>query len=305
MNSFLKHVLILFGVLFLAFVLFRAMPDVPVPDLPYVDLGEPDYYELRVRYYGLHLPLWQQFFLYLVRLFTGNWGYTINRWGSYPPSPVKELILERVHLTMGILIIPICLVLFLEINSFFRRNKNNFKKRLIRKILLTSYSVPSFLIVLLVVYVFGNGINIELFTQLILATLILSLSMLSKIAIIERRNTLFNEDHVNRVLRKSNRNNLKHKDFPNFFSSSIFFIPSMVFSEIILIENVLPLRGLGSLFLEAMYGRDLFLIEAIVFIFIITIISISFIQSLLKLYFQTKNPEINEILKEKRKVYNF
>jgi len=297
-NSFLKHLLILLGVLLLNFILLRTSPrDLLTPYLP-ARASVEDYWRL---YYGLglHLPLWQQFFIYLGNLFTGNWGYPIN---DFYLSTLKELILERIHITMGILIIPICLALFLEIKSFFRRNKNNFQKRFIRKLLLTSYSIPSFLMVLLFVYIFGNGINLELFAQLILATLILSLSMLSKIAIIKRRHTLFNDDHVNRVLKKNNKkknsSTLKHKDIPNFFSSSIFFIPSMVFSEIILIELVLSLQGLGSLFIEAMAGRDIFLIGAIVFIFTITIISISFIQSLLKLYFQIKNPEINELLEE-------
>ena len=202
---------------------------------------------------------------------------------------------------MWILIIPICLVLFLEIKCFFRRNKNNFKRRFIRKILFTSYSVPSFVMVLLIVFLFKG----TLITQWILPTLILSLSMLSNIAIIKRRNTLFNDNHVNRVLRKNNSKNIstfKHKDFPNFFSSSIFYIPTMVFSEIILIETVLSLPGLGYLFLEAMWGRDIFLIEAILFIFTLTIVSLSFLQSLLKLHFQIKNiknTEINELLKEK------
>ncbi|MFX0181307.1 MAG: hypothetical protein ACFE78_14065, partial [Candidatus Hodarchaeota archaeon] len=311
-NSFLKHAIIFFGILFLTFVLSRAMPIRPhfvyIPahirgGVHIPERSGPDYYyEL-----GLHLPLWQQFFLYLGRLFSGNWGNTINRYGSYPLSPVKELILERVHLSMGLLIIPICLSLFLEINSFVRRNNNtnNFQKRFIRKISSISYSIPSFLLVIFVGYVFGNGINFELLTQLILAALILSLSMLSKMVIIKRRNTLFNDNYVNRGFRRSNRNNrknvstFKHKNFPNWFVSSIFIIPSIIISEIIIVEPVLSLQGLGSLFIEAMYGRDLFLIEAIVFIFTITIVSISFIQSLLKLYFQLKNPEINEILKEK------
>ncbi|MHA2429532.1 MAG: hypothetical protein ACXACC_00730, partial [Promethearchaeota archaeon] len=97
-NSILKHALILFGALFLTFVLSRVM--LGDPFLAYLTArAVPDDY-WRIYELGLHLPLWQQFFLYLGRLFTGNWGYTIRyRWpsGFYSlGSPVKELILERI-----------------------------------------------------------------------------------------------------------------------------------------------------------------------------------------------------------------
>jgi len=293
-NSFLKHALILFGALFLTFLFSRAMPGDPVSAyLPATPTTE-KYWELYYAY-GFHLPIWQQFFLYLGRLFTGNWGYTIRyRWtsDSYSlGSPVKELILERIFNYFIILIIPISIMLFFNIRSSFKESKKRIYRKLIRVIILLLFSLPSFLLVLFI-YLLSNEITHEIFIQLIIMTLILSISMLSKMTFIKRRDMHYNYDLSSYAIKKKK----------SFLSSSTFFIPSIVISEVILIETVLTLQGLGYLFMEAMWGRDIFLIEAILFIFTLTIVSVSFLQSLLKLYFHIKNiknSEFNELLKTK------
>ncbi|MGB5911437.1 MAG: hypothetical protein WBH31_09610 [Promethearchaeia archaeon] len=186
----------------LNFIFIRSLPVLP-PNAFLSATPSTEYYWKHYEYYeAFHtLPLWQQFFLYLGNLFTGNWGYTINV--SFL-SPVKELILERIYLYMIILIIPICIVLFFDIRSSFKESDNRGYRKLIRIILLLIFSIPSFLIVIFINFL-GNEIPIELFTQLIIATLILSLSLLSKMTFIKRRDMLNNYDPSNYAIRKSNR----------------------------------------------------------------------------------------------------
>jgi len=233
-NSFLKHVLILFSVLFLNFILIRSFsPSEINAYLPAT--GDPDDY-WRIYELGLHLPLWQQFFLYLGRLFTGNWGYTIRyRWpsGFYSlGSPVKELILERISNYFIILIIPISLLLFFNIRSSFKESNKRIYRKLIRNILLLFFSIPSFLLVVFI-YSLSNEITLEIFTQLIIMTLILSISMLSKMTFLKRREMHYNYDSSSYAIKKS------------FFSTSSFIIPSIIISEVILLEAALSVPGLG------------------------------------------------------------
>ena len=293
LHSFLKHVLVLFGVLLLNFILVRSFLSSEINVYLSARADVESYW--RLVELGLHLPLWQQFFLYLGRLFTGNWGYIIRyRWASdfYSlGSPVKELILERISKYFIILIIPISIILFFNIRSSFKESNKKTYRKLIRIILLLFFSIPSFLLVLFI-HSLSNEITYEVFTQLIIATLILSISMLSKLAFIKRRDITYNYDPSSYAIKKS------------FFSSSSFIFSSILISEVILVETVLSLQGLGDLFLYAIVERHIFLIEAILFIFTLTIISISFIQSLLKLYFQIKiikNTEINELMNKKIK----
>ncbi|MFW9947696.1 MAG: hypothetical protein ACFFDX_12800, partial [Candidatus Odinarchaeota archaeon] len=293
-NSFLKHVLILFGVLFLNFILLRSLPGEPLSSYLPARASVEDYW--RIYELGLHLPLWQQFFLYLGRLFTGNWGYLIRyRWASDSyslGSPVKELILERISNYFIILIIPISILLFFNIRTSFKEtNKKRIYRKLIRVILLLFFSIPSFLLVLFI-YLLSNEITIEVFTQLIIMTSILSISLISKLTFMKRRDMLNNYDPSSYAIKKKK----------SFLNSSGFFITSILISEIILIEAVLNLQGLGPLFLGAIVERDIFLIEGILFIFTLTIVSVSFLQSLLKLYFHIKNiknSEFNKLLKTK------
>ena len=291
-NSFLKHIIILFGVLFLNFILIRNLALNP-DRYPLVTM--PRYYEK-----DLNLPFWQHFFLYLAKLFTGNWGYL-----KYAGDPVKELIIERGLITLTISIIPICLALVLDIKYSFLKNHKKNQNKIIRVISLLIFSIPSYLIALLFIYYLGFETYSQLLIQLILASFILSIITLSKITFIMRRNELYIANRINPSLtqnnkyKRKNQITFKRKNFSKSFSSLNILIPSMVISEVIIIECTLSLRGLGSLFLSGVIMGDFCLLGAILFIFSITIISISFIQSLLKLYYHmkiSKNMEINKPL---------
>ncbi|MFX1269104.1 MAG: hypothetical protein ACFFAK_14185, partial [Promethearchaeota archaeon] len=175
--------------------------------------------------------------------------------------------------------------------SFKETNKKRIYRKLIRVILLLFFSIPSFLLVLFI-YLLSNEITIEVFTQLIIMTSILSISLISKLTFMKRRDMLNNYDPSSYAIKKKK----------SFLNSSGFLITSILISEMILIEAVLNLQGLGPLFVEAICVRDIFLIEGILFIFTLTIVSVSFLQSLLKLYFHIKNiknSEFNKLLKTK------
>jgi len=133
---------ILFGVLILIFFLSRAMPGDPIlAHLP--PIFTPAQYAARARQLGFHLPLWQQFFIYLGNLFMGNWGVSIsiNR-----GQQVWELIWERFPRTLDIAIFAIIIASYVGIKTgvIAATHRNKAKDTIFRGFALIGVSIPIF-----------------------------------------------------------------------------------------------------------------------------------------------------------------
>jgi peptide/nickel transport system permease protein len=133
---------ILFGVLILTFFLSRAMPGDPIlAHLPPIFTRAQ--YEARARQLGFDLPLFQQFFIYLGNLFTGNWGLSIsiNR-----GQMVWGLIWERFPRTLDIAILSIIIASFIGIKTgvIAATHRNKAKDTIFRGFALVGVSIPVF-----------------------------------------------------------------------------------------------------------------------------------------------------------------
>jgi len=278
-NSFFKHSLIFFCLITLIFFIDNEM-------YPWSYINAPETAIQQIHEWN-NLPLWQRYFYYLRNLFTGNWEYSIPYF-----EVVKEKILEHSSLTLTLLIIPICLMLMFSFKAGYLQNYKKIWKKVIRFIIrissLLNYSIPSFLLILFWIRFIGVDIYSHLNYRILLAILILSLSALSRVAINLRKNNSFRIGYINSDLTKSyNTKNTFLNSLKPIKPLNIFTITYLI-GELIIIEKILYLRGLGYLFLEAIgYSRTIE-ITTILFLFSIIIISISFIQSLFKLYLQIK-----------------
>lgn len=226
-----------------------------------------------------NLPVWQKYFSYLRNLFTGNWEYSISYF-----EIVKEKILEHGSLTLTILIIPICLRLLFSFKAGYLQNHKKNLKKVIRISSLLYYSIPSFLVILFLFYFFGVDLYSQLNYMILLAILILSISTLSRVAINLRKNKFFKTCHTNSDLTQTNNTKNTFLNSLNSIKHLNILSISTLIGELIIIEKILSLRGLGYLFLEALGHSRFIEITTILFLFTILIISISFIQSLFKLY---------------------
>ena len=146
----LQLIPVLFGVLILTFFLSRAMPGDPIlAHLPPV--FTPAQYEARAHQLGFDLPLFQQFFIYLGNLFTGNWGYSIsiNR-----GQEVWELIWERFPRTLDVAFLSIIIASFVGIKTgvISATHRNKAKDTLYRGFALIGVSIPVFWLGLLLQY---------------------------------------------------------------------------------------------------------------------------------------------------------
>ncbi|GAH55092.1 unnamed protein product, partial [marine sediment metagenome] len=89
---------VLFGVLTITFILSRLMPGNPVlASLP--DRFDTDAYEAAYIRLGLHLPIITQYFLYIGRLFIGDWGISFV---LSQGLPVWDVVIERFPRTFDI-----------------------------------------------------------------------------------------------------------------------------------------------------------------------------------------------------------
>jgi len=138
----LQLIPVLFGVLVLVFVLSRAMPGDPIlAHLPPV--YTPEQYEAEARQLGFHLPLWQQFFIYLGNLFTGNWGYSIS---INEGQEVWELIWERFPRTLDITLFAVLIASFVGIKAgvISATHRNKAKDTIVRGFSLVGVAIPVF-----------------------------------------------------------------------------------------------------------------------------------------------------------------
>jgi len=143
----LQLIPILFGVLIITFFFSRLMPGDPIlAHLPPIFTRE-QYHE-RAHQLGFDLPIWQQFFIYLGNLFTGNWGYSIsiNR-----GQPVWELIWERFPRTLDIAFLSIIIasVVGIKTGVISATHRNKAKDTIYRGIALVGVSIPVFFLGLL------------------------------------------------------------------------------------------------------------------------------------------------------------
>ena len=148
--SMLKYILrrllvmipVLFGVLLITFVLSRMMPGDPIKaHLPQL-FTDAQYQAARHRL-GFDRPLWEQFFIYIGNLFTGNWGYSIS---INKGQAVWELIWQRFPRTIDIALFSMIIASFIGIKTgvISATHRNKAKDTIVRGFALIGVSIPVF-----------------------------------------------------------------------------------------------------------------------------------------------------------------
>ncbi len=133
---------VLFGVLLITFILSRMMPGDPVTaHLPQVFTEEQ--YLAEMHRLGFDLPLWQQFFIYLGNLFTGNWGVSVS---INKGQEVWDLIWQRFPRTLDITIFSMIIASFIGIKTgvISATHRNKSRDTILRGFALVGVSIPVF-----------------------------------------------------------------------------------------------------------------------------------------------------------------
>ncbi len=141
---------ILFGVIALTFILSRLMPGDPIlAHLPKYFTEEE--YRDKLRELGLHLPIIEQFIIYLGDLFTGNWGVSVS---FSKGALVWDLVLERFFRTFDIAIISVFIATFIGLKTgvIAATHRNKAKDTIFRGIALIGVAIPVFWMGMLLQY---------------------------------------------------------------------------------------------------------------------------------------------------------
>jgi len=141
-KRFLTLLPVLFGVITLTFILSRLMPGDPVlAHLPHY--FTPEMYDEKLHSLGLDKPIIEQYFLYLGKLFTGNWGKSVS---ITKGVPVWDLVLSRFFRTFDIALASVFIASFLGLKTgvISATHRNKAKDTALRGFALVGVAIPVF-----------------------------------------------------------------------------------------------------------------------------------------------------------------
>ncbi len=304
----------IFFVLVFNYFLFRILPGDVVSMLSRSSKITPDMIEnIRISY-GLDLPWYQQFGIYLKDLFTGNLGTSFMY-----KKPVIEVIGAKILPTIILLgvaeIIAIILGILFGVISAWKRGKAVDTGLLTTSLLL--YSMPVFWFGMILVLVFSATLHLlptggmvtpghlfadswartaDIAKHMIMPVICMSLAVLGEYAITMRSTMIdvLQEDYITTAKAKGFDDNyvLRKHALPNAMLPMITIIAinlSLIVGGAIQIETVFSWPGLGNLMYTALNNRDYPLLQGL---FLIVTISVIVANVLADLLYELVDPRV-------------
>ena len=150
LKRLLQSVVVMLTVALIAFSLFRYVGD-PINNMVGQDTTVEERAELRERL-GLNDPFFLQFYRFVVDASVGEFGFSYQH-----RRPVKELIAERLPATLELALVSaiLALVIGIPMGVYTALRRNGFLSRTFMTISLIGVSLPTFLIGILLILLFG------------------------------------------------------------------------------------------------------------------------------------------------------
>ncbi|MFW6022825.1 MAG: ABC transporter permease [Halanaerobiaceae bacterium] len=301
-NRVLEYLITLLIIITLNFILPRLMPGDPFlfisadqgQDLMYSEEQRQQYLE----YYGLNKPIIEQYLIYLSKVVKGNMGISL-----YYNESVINIILRRLIWTFFLLIISVIIstTIGMILGSISAWYRNTWLDKLLYTKLIALSEIPSFLLGLILLFVFAAGFNIfplsgaithyaefnniwekvlDVLHHAVLPIIALSFTRLGGIYLLGRNSVIsvLNKDYIKTGQAKGLS---KTRILANYvIRNALLPVITRVFLSLgglvggaILVENVFAYPGLGHLMRESVMVRDYPLIQGIfltVSIFVLT-----------------------------------
>jgi peptide/nickel transport system permease protein len=315
----------LFGVSVIGFVLFRVMPGDPALFLVGIGATEQQIQAMRAAI-GENLPVYQQYFIWLKDVLTGNFGTSL-----YYNQPVTNVILERLPATIELVIFAvfIALILGVGIGVFSALRENTKGDTIARSFSYIAFGIPDFVWGLIFILVFGTFLRIlpvsgeidpfinlhqvtgyMLIDSLITGNILAFFSVLQHLilpglalalvltAIIQRtvRSSMIDvlrEDYIitDRMKGLSERyivyvRALKNAMIPALTILGVQF--TFLMGGSIVIELIFGWPGLGSMIFTAISYKDLPLVQAVVMFYALVVVVVNLVVDALYSYFNPK-----------------
>lgn len=235
---------------------------------------------------GLDLPLWQQYFHYVGRLLTGDFGRSI-----FGGEPVLTLLLERLPNTFALAFsgLAIAVGVGMPLGFLAAYHKGRWINSLLMALAVAGVSMPNFWLGLLLVLLFsmtlqwlpvaGND-----WRSLILPAVTLGVTYMAIIARMTRSAMIevLSDDFIRTARAKGLPETIvlrRHALRPALIS--VVTIIGVVFGYLmggaVVVENVFSWNGLGRLAIQAISYRDYPLIQGFILLFAAIVVLISVI----------------------------
>lgn len=219
--------------------------------------------------YGLDQPLFIQYLRYLGRALVFDFGVSYK----YKGLEVTDIVFKcfRISLSVGAAAAFLSLVVGIALGTYAATHQNKFFDRFIMVVTTASVAVPSFVISLILLYIFAvnlkwvptSPVNMHGIGPYILPVFATSLYPTAYITRLVRSSTLdvLGQDFMRTAKAKglkSSRILIKH-GLRNSITPVITYFGPMFASIItgsLVIEKVFQLNGIGKYFIESMLNRD-------------------------------------------------
>ena len=278
---FLRGLLTLFLVLSFAFVILRSTGD-PAMLIMSAD-APPEALEAFRKGWGLDAPLWQQYLGYFKNLLEGNFGYSMR-----DKSPAMELVLARIPATLSLAIPAFILKLVIGISAgvFAALYRNTWIDRLLISLSIAGYTMPSFVLGLVLVLVFAVNLGWlpsggdASWQHALLPIVTLSMGGAAVLARFTRSAMLevMGQPYIRTASAKGlawRRVVLDHA-MPNAAIPTLTVIGFMVGSLIagaVVVESVFSWPGVGRLLVTSVANRDLAVVQSLLLLVATTMVT--------------------------------
>jgi len=277
----LRALITIFLVLSFAFVILRLSGDpamlIMSPDAP------PEALEAFRRGWGLDAPLWKQYLGFFMNLLQGNFGQSMR-----DSSPAMDLVVERIPATLAITLPAFALKLLIGIPAgvFAALHRNSLADRLVMSLSVAGYTIPSFVLGLVLVLIFAVGLgwlpsggNVT-WQHAILPVVTLSLGGAAVLARFTRSAMLevMGQPYIRTASAKGLlwRHVVRGHALPNAAIPTVTVVGFMVGSLIagaVVVESVYSWPGAGRLLVSAVANRDLAVVQCLLLLVAATMVS--------------------------------
>ncbi|WP_270249936.1 ABC transporter permease [Lactococcus lactis] len=255
--------LTLFLIVTLTFFMMQVMPGTPFSNPKLT----PDQLEILKHAYGLDKPLWQQYFIYIGHMFTGNFGTSF----IYTNQPVITMIAQRLPVSMqlGTQALILGTVLGALMGKASARRKNSILDGVFGFLSVLGISVPSFVIGTLILLYLGFNLNLfpisgwGTFSQTIMPTIALSFAPMAVVTRFVRSEMIesLSSDYILLARAKG----LSEKEVVNKHALRNSLIPMLtligpmaagLLTGSVLIEKIFSIPGIGAQFVDSIPAKD-------------------------------------------------
>lgn len=255
--------LTLFLIVTLTFFMMQVMPGTPFSNPKLT----PDQLEILKHAYGLDKPLWQQYFIYVGHMFTGNFGTSF----VYTNQPVITMIAQRLPVSMqlGVQALILGTILGAFMGKASARRKNGLLDGVFGFVSVLGISVPSFVIGTLILLYLGFNLNLfpisgwGTFSQTIMPTIALSFAPMAVVTRFVRSEMIesLSSDYILLARAKG----LSEKEVVNKHALRNSLIPMLtligpmatnLLTGSVLIEKIFSIPGIGSQFVDSIPAKD-------------------------------------------------